>query len=260
MAELDDDLPIAKTTPASTSAAVTDDLDVDWGDQDAMTVSDGLDRIEPADKTSKVRCAVLSDVVKPKMAWGHFVTKPDGKKTFIRCHTKRGAKHVVIGELAACCKKLNHDDNQKAQLNFAVLAFKYIGTNPKTGKFDADADGNLPPIRWEIGFLKLSISGYKRVGELTFEGEKPHEFDFSIAHKENKIGFEYSRLSKGLPRFRQNPELVKEVLAEAAKFADGVVLSKKLGKVISDVDLKALLSTSAAAPAKGQQIDNTDDL
>lgn len=257
MANFDDeDLPVGKTTPAN-SPVTTDDLDVDWGDQDAMTVTDGLERIQPADKNSKVRVAVIEDtIVKPKMAWLHFIEK-DGKKFSYRCLSKRDKKHVIT-EMADCCKKLNHDDDQKAQLNFAVLAIKYTNADPKSGKYEKDENGELPPIRWELGWLKLSRSGFKTISELAMEGEKPHEFDFTVGHRENKIGYDYKRVSQKA-RYRMNPELLAEVHAEAKKFADGVLLSKRLGKVISDVDMKALLAGKSAA-GKGTQIDNTDDL
>jgi hypothetical protein len=252
----DEDLPVGKTSPANSPVA-TDDLDVDWGDQDAMTMTDGLERIVPADKNSKVRVAVIEDtIVKPKMAWLHFIEK-DGKKFSYRCHSKRDKKNVIT-TMADCCKKLNHDDDQKAQLNVAVLAVKYTNADPKTGKYVPDADGNQAPLRWELGWLKLSRSGFKSISELALEGEKPHEFDFTIANRENKIGYDYKRISQKA-RYRANPELYAEVVEEAKKFADGVLLSKRLGKVITEVDMKALLAGKSAA-SKNSQIDNTDDL
>lgn len=234
-------------------------------------MTDGLERIQPADKNSKVRVAVVEDlkykvtlengsveerIMKPKMAWLHFIEK-DGKKFSYRCHSKRDKKHIIT-EMGDCCKKLNNDDDQKAQLNFAVLAVKYTNADQKTGKYEKDENGDQPPIKWELGWLKLSRSGFKSISELAMEGEKPYEFDFTIAHRENKIGYDYKRISQKA-RYRMNPELLAEVNAEALKFADGVLLSKRLGKVISALDMKALLAGKSAA-GKGAQIDNTDDL
>jgi hypothetical protein len=51
---------------------------------------------------------------------------------------------------------------------------------------------------------------------------------------------------------------------EAAKFADGAFLVKQLGKKITELDMRAVLSGNAAAagsaPGGSAQIDNTDDL
>lgn len=230
-----------------------------------MGYSEGLQRTtnvglgEPwSSPCSKVRVAVIADtIVKPKMAWLHFIQK-DGKKFSYRCLSKRDKKHVILEE-ADCCKKLNHDDDQKAQLNFAVLAVKYTNADPKTGKYEKNSEGEMPPVRYELGWLKLSRSGFKNIGELAMEGEKVHDFDFTISNRENKIGYDYKRVSQKA-RYRANPELLAEIEKAAQKFADGVLLSKRLGKVITPMDMKALLAGGSAASAKGGSIDNTDDL
>jgi hypothetical protein len=256
--EDDEDLPVSSKTAASTSTAAVanDDLDVDWGDTDAMSTSDGLDRIVPSDKTSKVRVAVLTDIVKLKKAWMHFIEK-DGKKGSYRCHTVRDKKNVPVGELADCCKKLNGNDDTKAGLSFAVLAVKYTNCDPKTGKYEKGFEG---PFNVELGWIKLSRAGFKAVSQLIMEGEEAHSFDFTIGNRENGIGYEYARVSKNSARFRDNkPAVVAAILEDAAKYKDGQLLSKRLGKVISALDMKALLAGTKAAE-KSAQIDNTDDL
>jgi hypothetical protein len=254
----DEDLPLS-SAKTSTAVVTPDDLDVDWGDQDAMTTTDGLDRIQPADKTSKVRVAVIDKAIcKPKMAWLHFVNKADGKKVGVRCHSKRDKKHVIT-EIGECCVKLNNDDNQKAQLNFAALGVKYTNADPKTGKYEKDSEGNQAPVKWELGWLKLSQFGFKSVSELALEGEEPHEFDFTLANRAGgAVGYEYKRVSQKA-RYRTIPELLAEVNEAAKKFSDGVLLTKRLGKVISSVDLKALLAGKTAAKSGGT-IDDVSDL
>ena len=236
------------------------DLDSDFGDQDAMSTGDGLDRIQPADKKSKVRCAVLTNVVKPKKAWIHFIQKGD-KKAVYRCLTERDKKNVPIGPLADCCKKLNHDDDQKAQLIWAVLSLKYRNSDPTTGKYPVPVEGQAPtPVVWELGWLKLSRAGYKQISELVQEGEQAYDFDFTVAYKDNGIGYDYKRVSQKA-RWRLNEELVKEVIAEAEKFKDGTLLANRLGKVVSAVDMKAILAgQSAAATTSTKNIDDTRDL
>lgn len=261
----DDDDQIVRSnknaSAASTSTAAVDnsDLDLDWNDTDATTTGDGLDRITPPEG-GKVRCALLVDVVKPKKAWVHFVRKPDGSKVCIRCHSKRGEKNKITHE-AACCKRLNADDQQRAQLMIGLLALKYLNADPQTGKYEKDPDTNqFPPIRWKLGWLKLSPQGMGNLRGLVLEGEEPTDFDFTVGKKGQSKGYEYVRVSKNSARFRTNEALLAEVLAEAKTYEDGVALSKRLGRVITEIDLKALLAGQAASNKVSGDIDNTDDL
>jgi hypothetical protein len=254
---VDDDAEVVVGKPsasqASTSDLETDDCAVDFGDQDALSRA-GLERISPSDKKSYVRCAVLTDVVKPRMAWMHFIQNGD-KKSPYRCLSKRDKKHNIT-EIAPCCQKLGKDKDQAAQLVFAVLAVKYINADPTTGKYAPDpATGQAPPVRWELGWLRLSQSGFKSIGELTQEEEQPYMFDFAMRNRESGIGYNYVRVSPKC-RFRQNPELMAEVLEEAKKFADGEFLVKQLGKKVTLIDMKAVLSGNAAGSAQAKHSDD----
>jgi len=85
-------------------------------------------------------------------------------------------------------------------------------------------------------------------------------FDFTVAYKDNKIGYDYKRVSQKA-RWMLNEDLAKEVLAEAEKYKDGVLLSNRLGKVVTAVDMKAILAgQSAAASTDSKTIDDTSDL
>jgi hypothetical protein len=188
----EDDEVRVKSTPAATSNNDfdIDDCAVDFGDQDALSRS-GLDRIVPADKKSYVRCAVLTDVVKPRMAWMHFIQNGD-KKSPYRCLSVRDKKHNIITK-GACCAKLENDKDQSAQLVFAVLGLKYINADPATGKYTKDAAGEFPPVRWELGWLRLSQHGFRSIGELAQEEDAPHLFDIAIRNKEGGVGYVYLR-------------------------------------------------------------------
>jgi hypothetical protein len=262
---LEEDVKV-KSTLASTSNAdlETDDCSVEFGDEDALART-GLQKIMPADKNGTyVRTAVLTDVCKVKTAWMHFIQVGD-KKSAYRCHSVRDKRGNIVTQ-GPCCAKLNGDDNQRAQLNFAVLALKYKNADPATGKYKKNSDGSTPAILWEVGWIKLSQAGFRSISELVLEGEEAHSFDFGIRYKTNGIGFDYVRLTKNASLFRSNPEFEKEVLAEAAKFADGQFLMKQLGKKITELDMRAVLSGNAAGGSTGSshggstQIDNTDDL
>ena len=238
----------------------TDGCEVEFGDTDALSRA-GLERIVPSDKTSYVRCAVLTDLVKVRMAWMHFIQVGDKKKAY-RCLSVRDKKHNIL-EMGVCCKKLNKDKDQSAQLVFAAIAVKYINADPQTGKYIKDPETKeFPPVRWELGWLRLSQAGFKAIGELTQEEEMPWQFDIAIRNKESGIGYTYTRPS-AKARFRQNPELLAEVMAEAKKFADGAFLIKQLGEKVTALDMKAILSGNAAAgagKAATKHVDNTDEL
>src|ERR1700749_2395745 len=54
-------LSAATMTAPTTSATTANSLDVDWGDQDAMSATPGLERLQPAGKTPQVRVAQVGD-------------------------------------------------------------------------------------------------------------------------------------------------------------------------------------------------------
>jgi hypothetical protein len=254
--------PETKTTRKGdiTKEAVADDdnedLSVEFGDENLMAKGDGLDKIFPVEKDRVERAALLTDVVKPLSAWSHFVT---GKGSY-RCLTQRDAKGNPTGELGICCRKLNKDKKQAASLIIASLALRYTNVDPKTGKYKKDTKtGQAAPIEYEIGWLKLSRSGFRKVTLLIKEDGAATDFDLGIAQKESGIGFEYAIIADSA-RFRQNPELVKEVLEEAAKYADKKQLSSKLGKKITELEWKALLAGAAATADTAADVDNMDDL
>jgi hypothetical protein len=233
--------------------------DVEFGDEATMAKGDGFDKIAPPDndKTKVVRVSMLTDVLTPKKHWVHFVTN---KGSFL-CASKRDEKGLIT-EKALCCKKLDNDPKQNAQLNVLVLVLYYKNADSKTGKYiqKKDKEGNAEPItvEWSIGFIKLSRSGFRRVSNLIEEDQKPHEFDMMISHKDSGIGFEYNKIaSKAL--FRRNDELLKEVFAAAASFKDGVALTKKLGKRLNDLEWAALLG-GASSKASDASVDDVSDL
>lgn len=246
--------------PANTTAAAGAEFEVEFGDEDIMAKGDGFDKIAPpeSDKKRVVRVGMLYDVLKPRKAWVHFVTN---KGSFL-CNSERDSKGIITKQ-ALCCKRLGNDDKQKAQLNVLVLAFWYKNADPRTGKYlkkrAKDGSEYVDPIEYQIGFIKLSKSGYRRVSLMIPEDKQPQDLDLLISWKESGIGFEYSVISQ-TSRFRQNAELLEEVLEAAAPFKDGVALTKKLGKKITDLEWAAMLSGNAATSASDASIDDVSDL
>lgn len=244
-----------QTRTATTTAAKTtvnyDDEDVDFGNADVMAKT-GLQKFAPKD-SGIIRVALLTDVVKPKKAWAHFVTD---KGTY-RCLTPRDAKGNPTGDLAPCCKALNSDKKQQASMIIAVLALRYTSANNQ-GRFQKAANGGLPPIEYEIGWVKLSREGYRKVSMLVPEDGAITDKDIFIQNKTNGIGFDYSAPADCL--FRKNHELAAEVVEVTEKYKDGKLLSERLGKKITDVEWKALLAGKAATASDAKVSEDLSDL
>lgn len=262
----DDDVVSPKTTANNTALAndnkskANSNFDVEFGDINTMSKGDGFDKISPPenDKKRVVRVAMLTDVVSPKKSWVHFVTN---KGPYL-CNSERDDKGLVTKK-AGSDKKLENDDRQKAQLSVIVLALWYKNADPLTGKYlkKKDKDGNeyFDPIEWELGWLKLSRSGFRRVSQMIQEDTKPHEFDMLISWKDSGIGFDYNVISSKA-RFRQNTELAEEVLDAAAIFSDGVKLTEKLGKKVTELEFAAVLSGKPITAAANATVDDVSDL
>lgn len=259
MANFDDDeLPVSKGASAAAATATVTNAsaeDVDLNDDSILSALEGLEQLKPA-KGQAVRFALLTKFVKMKMNFIHFIQVGD-KKHAVKCHSVRKGAQVI--EEAICCQKLKHDENQAAQPSFAALALRYKNADPETGKYAKDASGEVPAVRFEIGWVKLSGYGFKNVKKLAFEGENIDDFDMVMTVAANGKGLEYARATRGEPRYMSDAALVAEVKKATEQYVDGVALSKRLGKVVSLIDLKAMLAGKSAG-AKGGSNHNTDDL
>ena len=253
-AVLDDEEDESTTTTVNTAAVDTAD-NIEFGDEDLMKKGDGFDKLTPPenDKSQVIRICMLSDVLPPKMARTHFLTN----KGMFRCNSVYEKGQLV--KQAKSDAMLENDDKQKSQVTVVVLALWYTNADPRDGKYKKTKDGNVPPIEWKIGYIKLSKSGYARVSRLIPEDRKPHELDMLISWKQNGIGFEYSVITQDA-RFRKSPELVKEVMEAAEPFKDGKKLATRLGKKITELEFMALLAGKSATSAKDATVDDVSDL
>jgi hypothetical protein len=240
--------------PSTKTVAKTShsDFDVDFDDEDAITTVGGLEKIVPADKNSVVRIALLSDVVSAMHSWSHFlVDSRTGKKTNVQCLTARDKKNRVIGEPFDCCKRTKDDTQQRAQHSFIVLALKYTSADNKTGKLLTDAKGELLPITYQFGFVKLGAGekgSFRAVSKL-IDGDEDgasnagvHEIDILMEHKGDGFGYSYTRITRNA-RYRSNPALLAAVQADAAQYADGVALMRWLGRIVTPVEMRLILGS-----------------
>jgi hypothetical protein len=85
------------------------------------------------------------------------------------------------------------------------------------------------------------------------EDETVDGFDIVMTHRENGIGYKVSRASSEA-RWKKKG-LAAEVKEACAKYEDGTLLTKKLGKRLTAIEWKALLSTLGGDEDEG---DNSD--
>jgi hypothetical protein len=232
-----DDVPTgkaAKTTPKS-----VDEYDVAFGDEKLMSKSDGLDILRP-EKGKTVRFALLDNYVHAKRAFNHYIDK-------------KGTYHCLSPEKndAICCTKLGNSQPQ-----IVTLVLHYTNANPKTGRYDKDGAGVRPPVQWEIKFVRLSRSAFRRVSSLVEEDGSAQDIDITMNHRDSGIGYEYNKVSSAA-RWKKNPQLVAEVEAAIQQFADGKKLLSKLGKKISLLEFKAIIAgTTQSDEADLSQVDD----
>lgn len=242
-----------ESKPATAAKADEDNSDIhdtDFDDEKVYSRPGVINRVRP-DKGKAVRIAFIKSV-KMKSAKSHFVevgSGKDAKKGTYRCL-------IPVGDdtRGYCCTKLDEDSD----IHIAALVLKYTNADATTGKYSKNADGSVPPIEWELGYVDLSGFNMKQIKKLPDEDQTPYDIDIIMTHAEGRaFGYEFNRASNKA-RWLQNPELVKEVEAAADRFRDGKTLIAKLGKKLNPIEWKALLSgVSGAEEAK---LENMDEL
>jgi hypothetical protein len=251
--ELDDEAPTTTAKPAASKAAVKNDNsdihETDFDDEAIHSRPGVITRIRP-DKKKAVRVAFVKGI-KMQSAKSHFVelgTGKDAKKGTYRCLTPIGDETP-----AYCCGK----QEKEATVHVAALVIVYKNADAVTGKYVKNADGTFPPIEWELGYLDLSSFNMKQIRKLPDEDQSPYDIDIIMTHAEGRaFGYEFNRASSKA-RWLGNPEVVKEVQAAAERFKDGKALSSKLGKKLSPLEWKALMTGFGGEEPK---LDNMDEL
>jgi hypothetical protein len=234
--EEEDDFSPASKEKKATTVEVSEDDDCEFGDEKLMYRGDGLDRLRP-DKGAAVRFAIVP-FLKPKKAINHYIDK---KGTF-RCTSTEEVEGL-------CCKTLNSDDNSKAQLHVVAVVVHYTNANSKTGKYAKE----VADTEWDLKFVNLSKTNFSDISALVQEDETVDGFDIVMTHRENGIGYKVSRASSEA-RWKKKG-LAAEVKEACAKYEDGTLLTKKLGKRLTAIEWKALLSTLGGDEDEG---DNSD--
>ena len=278
--EEDDDPKAAmkKTTTATATATAAapagddEDLAVDFGDRELMKKTGLLERLRP-EKGKVVRFAMLTDFVKAQMAYTHYIDKKGTYRCMVdklkrtpptKCFTcglvavDDKAKGLVkackcptpvFGDPEAegfCCKKLK--EASERQFVALVVYYKNAGTE----------DGGLEkgvPLDWEIRYVQLTSANFRSISRLIEEevidpsGQtRPgtvNDMDIVMSHADKAFGYDFHKKA-ARPRFRQNPELLAEVKEKIKPYLDGAKLKNRLGRTVTDLEFKALLSSLAA--------------
>jgi hypothetical protein len=213
-----------KGKKATEAVVVSDEDDCEFGDQKLMYRGDGLDRLRP-EKGQASRFAIVP-YLKPKKAVNHYVDK---KGTF-RCLTTEEGEGI-------CCKALNGIEGAKAAIHFVAVVVHYTNANPKTGKYAKE----VTDTDFEIKFVNLSRANFSDISSLVQEDEKVTDFDIVMTHRENGIGYKFNRVSS---ETRWQKKGLESAVKEAcAKFEDGALLTKKLGKRLTPIEWKALIAS-----------------
>ena len=233
-AVMDDEEDELEGKKAAPSIVVSEDDDCEFGDAKLMRRGDGLDRVRPA-KGDAVRFAIYPGI-KPKKAMNHYIDK---KGTY-RCLTTEDSEGI-------CCKQLGTPN-----LQIVAIVVHYTNANTKTGKYASDNH----ETEFEIKYVNLSRTNFADISALVQEDERVDDFDIVMTHRENGIGYKMARVSKEA-RWKKDKALTKAVAEAAAKFEDGALLTKKLGKRLNAIEWKQFLSTLDGA-AEEEDGDNSD--
>ena len=215
--------------------------EVGWGDEETMRTGDGLERIRPEKGSDKAVRFALLPFLRPRRARIHWVPVGNGKASRL-C--------LAQGDTPGwCCTKLGEEGRYRV----VVLALCYTNANPKTGGYTKLPDGSSPPIEWRIGYLELSPSSYRMISKLPEDDASPYDYDYTMSLVNNR--YEITMKPKAL--WKADTEVRKAVEDASQRYvADGgAKLGRKLGKKMSLMEWKALLS---GAPSASQA--NLDDM
>ncbi len=226
---------------AATESTYQPSTAISWDDDDVTKGGDGLDRItveKGSDKT--VRFAIL-EYFPPLAHKTHWVQTKQGKFQYLCLSTKNDA--------GVCCQK----QEQEARVHVVALALQYTNANPKNGKYEKGS-----PIEYKVGFVDLSRKNFKILQDMPPEGT--NIFDMDVAMSRDGNNFHLS-LRSMKARWKMNPQLAAEVekVAKAAVADGGRKLERKLGKRLSVLEWKSILS-GASPDAEHADMSDVEEL
>jgi hypothetical protein len=191
--------------------------DIDWGSDEADEIArtaEGLPSVKIGKKEAARFAFVPGQPV--KHAKIHY---REGFGSY-RCLSKDGVKQT-------CCKM---DGDPKDR--FVAMVFRYGGADPSTGRMAKD---KKPEVA--VQALRLSRSNFRDITNLGIndenEASNPATFDIIMTHDQSRA-FGYQFKTAQVLRWK---ELGDAPLDLVKPFADGVALSRRLGKTLTVAEL-----------------------
>jgi hypothetical protein len=190
--------------------------DITFGSDEADEIARAADGL-PTVKIGKTEAARFAFV--PGMALKHAkVHYREGFGSY-KCLSKDSAKQ-------ACCKEGDPKDR------FVAMVFRYLNSDPSTGRMAKD---KRPEVA--VQALRLSRSNFRDITNLGINDENetsnPAAFDIIMSHDPSRA-FGYQFKAAQVLRWK---ELGDAPLELVKPFADGVALSRRLGKTLTLAEL-----------------------
>jgi hypothetical protein len=156
------------------------------------------------------------------------------KKAFVHGQKGKGVFRCLNPKTSTdiCCKSFG-----EAKLGYYTVALRYTNVTSDKGLF---ANGVKP--EFELVPFKISTAGYESImglRNLEEEGDTIFSYDIQIGQAAVDIlkGYTYKRMKSRILEI--DP---KAIAAAMVPWADGVKLSKAIARVVTPVELRALLS------------------
>ena len=246
---------VEEDEPASKTTVNDESLDTDFDDERVYARPGQLNQVRP-EKGKAVRFSfVPKEWIAPQTAKSHFVeTTRDGKaqKLRVRCLTPLGNE----AEQAYCCTALEEDGD----VGVVALVVHYTNADATTGKYEKNAQGEFPPVEFELGFVRLSQFNMRQIKKLPDEDSNPFKIDIVMTHADGRaFGYEFNRKSN-VPRWTLDPQISAAVKGAAQRFLDGKALRSKLGQKLNEIEWKALLSGKTGTSGGNATLGNVDEL
>jgi hypothetical protein len=114
-----------------------------------------------------------------------------------------------------------------------ALAVQYVNANPKSGKYVLSADGKLPALEYEIGYLQCGKQNYRALSAIIGDDSLLTDLDIIMTHKNPQVvlqGFLFT-VATNKALWKQDPIIVKAVATEAQSLYEKQ-LPKRLGKTL----------------------------
>jgi hypothetical protein len=163
-----------------------------------------------------LRIALLTEVCKPKGAHYHWY-----RNSFYRCNTPEGSAENE------CCRHV--------QRSWTCVCLALLYMNAGNTKIERGSS-----VKYRIGYVGLSQSVYREVSALQTEAPGCDLYYSNNGH------YEITGASK-TPKWKDSPQAA-EIAREAKRWADGKMLTSKLGKKITDEEWCRLIKTGTTLP------------